>query len=223
MSAFPPTDQPSDAPSDEALVRRVLAGDTLPFELLMRRHNRRVYRAVRALLRDEAEIEDAMQDAYASAFAHLDRFEGRARFATWLVRIAVNEALGRLRKRRPSAEPFDDLADALAPDELAPTPEQRVADRELAALLERAVDGLPVGYRQVFVLRLVEGLDTAETATILDLSEDLVKQRLHRARGMVQRTIEARVGASAPALFELHAPRCDRIVRAVMDRIAPGR
>lgn len=220
MSVFDPV----SPVADEELVARVVSGDTVVFEVLMRRHNRRLYRAVRALLRDEAEVEDAMQEAYVAAFAHLHAFAGRARFSTWLVRIGINEALGRLRRRRHEAAPSDeaglDERVAAADDGAgAATPEQRAADRELGALLERSVDRLPSGYRQVFVLRLVEGLDTAETAVALDLSEDLVKQRLHRARGMVQQMLEDKVGASVASLFELHASRCDRIVRAVMARV----
>jgi RNA polymerase sigma-70 factor (ECF subfamily) len=206
--------------SDEELVARVAAGETALFEVLMRRYNQRLYRTVRAILRDGSEAEDVMQQTYLSAFAHLHQFAGEARFSTWLLRIGVNEALGRLRQRRRHLQalqaPDDDAAPREAP---MPTPEDRASDHELATLLEGIVDGLPDPYREVFVLRLVEGLDTAETAAVLDLGEDAVKQRLHRARLMVQQLVDDRVGASARSLFQFQAPRCDRVVAAVMARL----
>jgi RNA polymerase sigma-70 factor (ECF subfamily) len=210
--------------TDEEVVARVRGGDTPLFEVLMRRNNQRLYRAVRAVLRDETEAEDVMQQAYVSAFTHLDQFAAQAKFSTWLLRIGVNEALGRLRQRHRHLELADegDEGDNLGPlpmEALMPTPEDRAANRELASLLERTIDELPGLYREVFMLRLVEGLDTAETAAVLDLGQEAVKQRLHRARGMVQQLIEARLGASASAVFEFHAPRCDRVVAAVMARL----
>jgi RNA polymerase sigma-70 factor (ECF subfamily) len=209
--------------NDDEVVARVRAGETPMFEVLMRRHNQRLYRAVRAVLGNESEVEDVMQQAYVSAFTHLDQFAGQARFSTWLLRIGVNEALGRLRQRRRHLESIDDRDDDHLPplptDKSMPTPEDRAAHHELASLLQRTVDELPRPYREVFMLRLVEGLDTAETATVLELSEEAVKQRLHRARGMVQQSIEERLGASAAATFEFRAPRCDRIVAAVMARL----
>jgi RNA polymerase sigma-70 factor (ECF subfamily) len=211
----------ADPLTDEEVVARVRSGETALFEVLMRRNNQRLYRAVRAVLRDETETEDVMQQAYLQAFAHLDQFTAAARFSTWLLRIGVNEALGRLRQRRRHLESLDDREeeDNLEPlpvEARMPTPEDHAADRELAALLERIVDDLPGTYREVFMLRLVEGLDTAETAAVLELGEEAVKQRLHRARGLVQQLIEQRVGASAPAAFQFHAARCDRLVAAVM-------
>jgi RNA polymerase sigma-70 factor (ECF subfamily) len=224
MPTQPQVESGVELPSDEEVVRRVRGGDTALFEVLMRRNNQRLYRAVRAVLRDEAEAEDVMQQAYLSAFAHLHQFAGEARFSTWLLRIGVNEALGRLRQRRRHLEPIDDREDDDSTEPLAleahmPTPEDRAAHRELAVLLESIVDGLPRTYREVFVLRLVEGLDTAETAAVLELGEEAVKQRLHRARGILQQALEAQVGASVAAAFEFHAARCDRVVAAVMLRL----
>ena len=168
---------------DEALVRRVCAGEAACFELLMRRHNERIYRTVRAVLGDDADVEDVMQQAYVSAYQHLAGFEGRARFSTWMTRIAINEAYARLRKRRRTeAAPWeDDTAMAEEPTAAGPTPEQIAARVEMHALLERAVDTLSVPNRMVFVLRSVEGLSTAETAACLEISEEAVKTRLHRA------------------------------------------
>jgi RNA polymerase sigma-70 factor (ECF subfamily) len=225
MPIRPELERVADPLGDEEIVARVRGGDTAFFEVLMRRHNRSLYRAVRAVLRDDTEAEDVMQQAYLSAYAHLHQFAGQARFSTWLLRIGVNEALGRLRQRRRHLQPIEDqeqTEDRTTPGALEdrmPTPEDRAADHELAVLLEGIVDGLPATYREVFVLRLVEGLDTAETAAVLDLSQEAVKQRLHRAREMVQGSVEARMGSAAAGAFEFRAPRCDRVVAAVMARL----
>jgi RNA polymerase sigma-70 factor (ECF subfamily) len=226
MPMQPQLERLAEPLTDEEILARVRGGETPLFEVLMRRHNQRLYRAVRAVLGNESEAEDVMQQAYLSAFAHLDQFAGQARFSTWLLRIGVNEALGRLRQRRRHLESIDDRDDrddehpALLPtDRSMPTPEDRAAHHELASLLQRTVDELPRPYREVFMLRLVEGLDTAETATVLELGEEAVKQRLHRARGMVQKSIEDRLGATAASTFEFRAPRCDRVVAAVMARL----
>jgi RNA polymerase sigma-70 factor, ECF subfamily len=207
--------------SDEELVVLVQAGQTALFEILMRRNNQRLYRAVRGVLRDETEVEDVMQQTYLSAFTHLGQFAHHARFSTWLLRIGVNEALGRLRQRRRELAPplASSEEDSMAPprDPLGPTPEDRAASGELARVLEHAIDDLPGPYRAVFMLRIVEGLDTADTAAVLGLGEEAVKQRLHRARSMLQKAIDERMGASALNLFQLHASRCDRVVGAVME------
>jgi len=202
--------------SDEEVVERVRAGDTALFEVLMRRHNQGLFRTVRAILRNEAEAEDAMQQTYVAAFTHLGQFTGDAKFSTWLSRIGINEALGRLRqgRRQVGPEEAEDLETRM------PTPEDGAANRELGALLEQTIDCLPTSYRQVFMMRLVEGRDTAETAAILGLAEGNVKQRLHRARAMVQQAMEERVGAVAGGVFPFHASRCDRVVAAVMARLA---
>jgi RNA polymerase sigma-70 factor, ECF subfamily len=214
---------PPERLSDEEVVERVLAGDDALFEILMRRNNRRIYRAVRALLRDEAEVEDAMQAAYVFAYSKLASFRGGAQFSTWLTRIALNEALGRRRRdqRHPSIsltvveEPA--MSSVASP---TPTPEALASRRELAGLLERAVDSLPELYRVVFVLREIEGMDTGEAATALDVSEDVVKTRLSRARAALRGTIEQLVGSAAAEAFGFHATRCDRVVGNVMRQIS---
>ena len=205
--------------TDEQLVERILSGDVALFEILMRRHNTRVYRAIRALLRDESEVEDAMQAAYVRAYAKLGSFRGAARFSTWLTQVAVNEALGRLRqgRRHPSVsltlieEP--PMSSALEP---AQTPEDQASRRELAAILERAIDSLPDLYRIVFVLREIEGMDTGETAAALDVSEDVVKTRLSRGRAALRDSLEKLVGTATAEAFGFHASRCDRVVANVM-------
>jgi len=208
--------------SDREVVDRVRNGETALFEILMRRHNQRVYRAARAILKDESEAEDAMQQAYINAFLHLEQFESRAQFSTWLTRITIYEALARRRKRRPE-EPLsinDDEGhgpEAVSSSEISP--ERQAYSGELARLIEDAVDALPESYRAVFMLREVEGLSTLETAEGLGVGEEAVKTRLHRARAMVRQTLSDRLGASASQAFQFHAPRCDRVVAAVLAEI----
>jgi RNA polymerase sigma-70 factor (ECF subfamily) len=186
------------------------------FEVLMRRHNQRLYRAARAILRDDADAEDAVQQAYLNAYRHLDQFEGRAQFSTWLTRIAVYEALAR-RKRvegnpTSSEEGLGETAASPAPD-----PERQAYGNELSVLLESALAGLPEGYRSVFMLREVDGLSTAETARHLRISDATVKTRLHRAKGLLQRKLQAVTPAEA---FRFDGARCDRLVAGVMRRLA---
>ena len=195
------------------------AGDLASFEILIRRHNQRIYRAARAILRDETEVEDVMQQAYINAFTHLHQFEERSRFSTWLTRIAVNEAIGR-RQRDASghARPTgDEVETATSPQ---PTPEHLAYAGELQRLLEEAVDGLPDAYRAVFMLRDIEGLSTSETGEALELGDEAVKTRLHRARAMLRRAVASRIGGAAASAFRFHAPRCDRVVAAVLSRIS---
>jgi RNA polymerase sigma-70 factor (ECF subfamily) len=206
---------------DDSLVSRIRAGETACFELLMRRHNERIYRTVRAVLGDDADVEDVMQQAYISAYQHLGAFEGRARFSTWMTRIAINEAYARLRKRQ-RCEPAaweDDDAMADEPEAAGPSPEQIAARREMQALLERAVDTLSVPNRTVFVLRSVQGLSTAETADCLKISEEAVKMRLHRANEALRLWLAAEIGGTVHEAFRFYRPRCDAVVGHVMSRL----
>jgi RNA polymerase sigma-70 factor (ECF subfamily) len=213
-----------DAPaqSDDDIVQQVLAGQTALFELLMRRYNERLYRAARAITRDDREAEDVMQQAYVNAFANLRQFKGHAQFATWLTRIAVNEALARVR-RRGRYEPFEEsesnVADLL-PLQAGPDPERQAFAGELRDLLEWAIDTLPGGAREVFMLRDVEGLSTADTAAALSVSEDVVKTRLSRARTALRRALLERAGALAPDAFRFARPRCDRMVANVLAQLS---
>jgi len=211
--------KPPSALSDEAIVSRILGGETPLFEVLMRRHNERLYRAARAILRDEHEAEDVMQEAYVSAFTHLGDFSGRAQFSTWLTRIAVHEALGRLRKQK-RLEPLDETESEdrgmISP---ATSPEHDASDAELRVLLEEAVDGLPETFRTTFVLRSIEQLSVAETAEVLGIPEETVKTRHHRARERLQNALTERVGSALPELFGFHRPRCDRVVGNVLNRL----
>jgi RNA polymerase sigma-70 factor (ECF subfamily) len=209
-------------PADEALVDRARAGDTAAFELLMRRHNRRIYRAVRAVLRtDGADVEDVMQQAYVQAFTHLDQFEGAARWSTWVCRIAFNEALARVRQQGRFVTIDAAKEDTVEDTERAPLldPERAAGRRELARLVERELDRLPDIYRAVVVFREVEGLSTAEAAQVLGVDEAVVKTRLHRARALLRASIEARLGTGLAESYAFDAVRCDRIVAAVLARV----
>jgi RNA polymerase sigma-70 factor (ECF subfamily) len=211
------------APPDEEVVRRILAGEAWLFEVLMRRHNQRLFRMLRAMLRSDAEAEDVMQEAYVRAFAGLAGFAGRATFSTWLLRIAANEAMARSRRgRRFVARPGGTEEAEMAELEVAapgPTPEDHASVAELRVLLAEAVDALPQSHRTVFVLREVEGLSTAETAEALGLSEENVKVRLHRARGALRADVDRRIGGEIRKVWRFDGARCDRVVAAVLARL----
>jgi RNA polymerase sigma-70 factor, ECF subfamily len=209
--------------SDEEVVSRVLAGDTGMFEIVMRRHNQRLYRVARAILRNDGEAEDVMQDAYVRAYEHLNQFAGRAKFSTWLTRIAVHEALARQHRenRYRELEPMPgregDPMDRFA--SLAPDPEQQASNSEIRWLLEQAVEKLPDAYRDIFMLRDVEEMSTADAADVLAISEENVKVRLHRARALLRKSLYARAGMENKEAFSFHAVRCDRVVKNVFERI----
>lgn len=207
--------------SDEQIVEKVLAGQTALFEVLMRRHNERLYRAARAIIKDESEAEDIMQQAYVNAYTHLRQFDGRSQFSTWLTRIAVHEALARARRRgrytsMDTEDSWDPIAMTTAP---TPDPERLAFSGEIGALMESVIDRLPDGAREVFVLRAVEGMSTQEVAAALDVSEAVVKTRLSRARAALRRELSAQLEAAASDRFRFLRPRCDRVVAAVLARI----
>ena len=218
-----PVDVHASLLSDTDLVARILAGECELFEIVMRRHNQQLYRAARAITLRDAEVEDILQQAYLNAFAHLHQFEARSQLSTWLTRIVINEASAR-RRRLDQAQ----LGAGAAGERTAetvhsahPNPEQQAYADELHRILEEAVDDLPEIYRVVFVLRDVEGLSTTEAGEALTLGDEAVKTRLHRARAMLRRAVSARIGAVAPGTFRFFAPRCDRVVAAVLRQIAP--
>jgi RNA polymerase sigma-70 factor (ECF subfamily) len=218
---------PASALSDAEIVKRVRAGERALFEILMRRHNQQLYRAARAVVKDETEVEDVMQQAYVNAFTHLHQFEERSLFSTWLTRITLNEAFGRRRKRQQYeslahvSSGIDEDAGALMDTvrSLQPDPERQAYAQELHRVLEEAVDALPDTYRTVFMLRDIEGMSTSETGQGLGLGEEAVKTRLHRARAMIRRAVTARIGHVAAGTFQFQAPRCDRVVAAVLARL----
>ena len=184
--------------SDEEVVARVLAGETEMFEIVMRRHNQRLYRVARAILRNDGEAEDVMQDAYVRAYEHLDQFARRAKFSTWLTRIAVHEALARqhrgnrYQELKPMSEREGDPTDRFT--SLAPDPEQQASNSEIRRLLEEAVEKLPDAYRTIFMLRDVEDMSTTDAADVLEITEENVKVRLHRARALLRKSLYARAG-----------------------------
>lgn len=208
-----------EAWSDEQVVSRVLAGETALYELLMRRYNQRLYRVARAILHDEAESEDVMQDTYGRAYEHLADFEGRAKFSTWLTRIAVHEAVARSRRHwRFQSLDNSEESRGIVMDSLAATnrnPEESAYDRELGGVLEQAILKLPEDHRLVFMLRDVEGMSTEETADCLNLSPENVKVRLYRARAGLRKELFARAGATTVESFQFRASRCDRVVTKV--------
>jgi RNA polymerase sigma-70 factor (ECF subfamily) len=207
--------------SDEEVVARVLAGEGALFEILMRRHNQRIYRIVRGILSDDGEAEDVMQDAYVRAYQHLSQFEGRSTFVTWLTRIAMHEAFARAQRQKKvtsldSDQALDNLSLVSVSDG---SPEQKVANMELHTALEAAILSLPAKYRSVIILRDVEEMTTAETALALEISEESVKVRLHRARAFMRRALYRQSGQCARELFTFPATRCDRVVAAVLARL----
>ena len=212
----------SEGWTDLEIIERVKAGDTALYELIMRRYNQRLYRVTRAILRDDAEAEDVVQDAYVRAYQHLDQFAGSAAFSTWLTRIAVHEALRRLHLRDRSQQLEDtehDEEGSMSVVETSLDPEQRASLAELGQLLEEAVLDLPDQYRTVIMLRDVEELSTAETAVALDLTEQNVKVRLHRGRAMMRKGLFARVGARGKHAFPFMGARCDCVVLGVFARL----
>src|SRR3954469_3367951 len=216
--------------TDADLATRARRGDGSAFELIMRRHNRRLFRLARSLLRSDAEAEDVLQEAYVRAYARLGELAEPRALATWLARIVANEALGRgrsaarvvsLEEYRARAGRADTEGDGPAGEPASDRPdlERLAASSELRRLLEAAVDALPEEFRTVFVLREVEGLSTAETAAHLALRPETVKTRLHRARRLLQERLGERLLPLSPSLFEFQGRRCDRIVGRVLARL----
>jgi RNA polymerase sigma-70 factor (ECF subfamily) len=208
----------SEGMSDEEVVNRVLAGEIALYEVIMRRYNQRLYRVARAILHNDAEAEDVMQDSYVRAYTHLSQFAARASFSTWLTRIAVHEALARLRSRNqhPQADPTEcDGEISMKTSYNSPDPEQSASKAQLREYLEQAVLNLPEQYRTVIMLRDIEELNTAETADALDLTEENVKVRLHRGHRMIRDWLFERIGANAKEAFPFMGVRCDRVVQRV--------
>ena len=224
LTAANPVGLGSAEDTDESLVTRARAGDSAAFELLMRRHNLRVFRVVRSVLRDTDDIEDVIQQAYVQAFLHLDQFGGNARWSTWLCRIAINEALARLRQRGRfvSIEAVSEEAMANLSKGSGGDPERTASGREFSKMVEQAIDELPDIYRSVLILREVEGMTTEETASVLDVQTDVIKTRLHRARASLREAIQDRIGEQMQNSYTFGNERCDRVVAAVLARLNLG-
>ncbi len=206
------------------LLALLRAGRPSAYAHLMRRNNQRLFRLARGILRDDAEAEEAVQEGYLRAFTHLNGFKGEASLATWLARIVANEALARLRRRRPTVDIEDADAQLLAQSEttaarVEPSPEQALARREIRRAIEAAVDALPVPFRAVFMLRAIEQLSIAETAACLDIPEDTVKTRFHRANRLLRQHLSAEFGSIFDGAFPFLGARCDRLISAVLKRL----
>lgn len=208
--------------SDEQIIARVLTGDLPAFELIMRRYNQRLFRISRSIVGEDSEAEDVVQETYVRAFEHLSQFAGQAAFSTWLTKIALHEALAR-RSRRQRQRTID-LTDPENRNRVAAMTnyggEHEATTRELGHVLTRAVDELPDEFRTVFAMRIIEGLNTEETAACLDLTAANVKVRLHRARSLLRERIDERLGAAVRQLYQFGGERCDRIVQTVLTRLA---
>lgn len=211
-SPLPPT---GERPDGEAIAA-VLAGDVAAFAVLVRRYNQTLFRACRAVLRDDAEAEDAVQAAWVSAYRALATFRADAPFRAWVTRIGIHEASARLRRRRRlTVVPLE--ANQMTSTD---SPERAAFTEELGRLLERHVDALPDGLRAVLVLRDVIELDTAETARCLGITDEAVRVRLHRARQALSRALADDVGRAAPEVWRFDGARCDRVLAAVLAAIA---
>jgi RNA polymerase sigma-70 factor, ECF subfamily len=212
---------------DAALVRRVVEGDPAAFELVMRQHNRRLFRLARAMLRDDAEAEDALQEAYLTAHRALPGFRGDASLATWLSRLVTSECLDRLRKRsrRDNIFPIGSLEAEHEPEvtmtesQASASPDQLLLRAQVRSLLERKLDALPASFRCVFVLRAVEELSVEETARSLGIAEATVRSRHFRARSLLRESLAQEIDLAERDLYEFGGVHCDRIVAAVLARL----
>ena len=217
---LPKSSQSDVQSTDEEVIQRIQSGEKSLFEVIMRRHNQRLFRAARAILKNDSEAEDVVQETYLRAYANLHQFAGEAKFSTWLTRIAVHECFARSKRSRlvrvaentPVEEQELEGGSQL-------NPEEELTLRQLGNVLQSVIETLPGKYRVVFALREMEGLSTEETAECLGLSEEAVKSRLFRARSLLRKKIDHRIGASIRRLYQFDGERCDRIVSAVMNAI----
>ena len=210
---------------DIELVRRALARDEAAIRTIMQANNRRLYRLARGILRNDIEAEDVVQEAYVRAFTHLENFRGDSSLSTWLSRITMNEALGRLRRQRPAVE-IDTLPQGVLEAQIiqfplaaSDDPEKSMAQREIQAVVEHAIDDLPEAFRLVFITRVIEGMNVEETAEILSLKPETVKTRLHRARTMLRDNVEKKIGPVVMEAFPFAGKRCERLTDAVLKRL----
>lgn len=218
------TTEPTDDLPDSQLVDFVLRGNGAAFGQIMRRNNRRLFRLVRAIVGDDLAAEDIVQETYVHAFAGLSGWRGDASLATWLSRIAVNEALVHVRRRQDTVV-FDEAAEATATltafDQMQhPSPEAEVAHAEIRHLLERAIDDLAPPFRAVFMLRAVEQLSVEETAAALDIPSETVRTRFFRARRLLSRVLGRQLSHVLEGSFPFAGERCDRIMARVFERLA---
>lgn len=214
------------AADDAELVRRALARDGGAFRTIMKKYNQRLYRLARGIVRNDSEAEDIVQETYFRAFTHLGDFRGDSSLVTWLSRITINEALGRLRSRRPTVDLVTFEAHRTPAEVIqfpltskSDDPERTMAQRQLLQLVEQATDKLPEVYRVVFITRVIEGLSVEETAEILNLRPETVKTRLHRARRLVREQLDKQIGPVLMDAFPFAGRRCERVTVAVLNRL----
>ena len=212
---------------DDQVLERARQKDRDAIRLIIKQHNQRLYRIARAIVRNDSDAEDVLQEAYARAFAGLDSFRGEARLGTWLARIVINEALGSLRRRRPT---IDIGAVSMSPTLSAqvipfpdanrvPDPETTMVQSEIRTLLERAIDKLPSAFREVLIARLVEGMSVAETAELFRIPPQTVKTRLFRARALLRAEMERHIGPVLGDIFPFAGERCERLTQRVLTRL----
>lgn len=215
------------AAADDQLLAQARRKDRNAIALLIRKHNRKLYRIARGILNDDSEAEDALQEAYIHAFNHLDTFRGEAQFGTWLARIVINEALASIRRRRPTVG-IDTIGETPAyaaqiiPFPYAhaePDPEAATAQHQIRVLLERAIDSLPETFRGVVIARLVEGLSVEETAELFEIPPETVKTRVHRARHLLKREMERRIGPVFADAYPFAGRRCEQLAARVLARL----
>lgn len=215
----------ASAAGDAELIRRALCRDEAAVRAIMTANNRRLYRLARGILRNDGEAEDVVQETYVRAFTHLADFRGDSSLATWLARIAMNEALGRLRRQRTGVEwtslPEGTLEAQIiqfpltSPDD----PEKSMAQREIQHVVEGAIDELPEAFRLVFITRVIEGMNVEETAEILGLKPETVKTRLHRARNLLRDSVEKKIGPVVMEAFPFAGRRCERLTETILGRL----
>ncbi|WP_316183145.1 RNA polymerase sigma factor [Bradyrhizobium sp. SZCCHNRI1009] len=209
---------------EDDLIRRAKARDETAIRAILQANNRRLFRIARGILRNDSEAEDVVQETYVRALTHLDEFRGQSSLSTWLVRIAMNEAMGRLRGQRPALQldvQHQDRpgAEVIQFPATSSDPEKSVAQRQIQAVVERAIDDLSEPFRLVFIARAIEEMSIDETADLLGLKPETVKTRLHRARGMLRENVEKQIGPVLLDAFPFAGPRCERLTDAVLDRL----
>jgi len=213
---------------DAELVRRALGREEAAVRAIMQANNRRLYRLARGVLRNDSEAEDVVQETYVRAFTHLEQFRGDSSLSTWLSRIAMNEALGRLRRQRPGVE-WSTLPQGVLEAQIiqfpltsSEDPEKSMAQREIQHVVEHAIDELPEPFRLVFITRVIEGMNVEETAEILGLKPETVKTRLHRARNLLRENVEKKIGPVVMEAFPFAGRRCERLTDTVLQRLGYG-
>lgn len=228
MVPVPATSTTTDLPDTE-IARRIAAGDIDALRRLMRRYNQRLYRTARGILKDDGEAEDAVQEAYLLAYGAMGDFRGDAQLSTWPVRIVVNEAIGRLRKRNRRAElialhgdldPDLDLAEVPMSADSSDAPDHAALRAELRRLIEVRIDQLPDAFRTVFVLRALEDMTVEETADCLRIPVATVRTRYFRARGLLREALAREIDIGLDDAYGFAGERCDRIVARVLARLA---